>query len=49
MLLPQQKESSNEDIVAPSIDEAEYVFVIKNNKDVDSVIHEIIQIANCLP
>ena len=48
MLLRQQKESFKEDIVDPSIDEAEYLFVIKSNEDVDSVIHEIIQIAKCL-
>ena len=48
VLLKQKKESLNEDIVEPSNDEAEYLFVIKNNKDVDSVIHEIIQIAKSL-
>ena len=48
VLLRQQKESFKEDIVDPSIDEAEYLFVIKSNEDVDSVIHEIIQIAKCL-
>lgn len=48
VLLRQQKESLNEDIVDPSIGEAEYLFVIKNNEGVDSVIHEIIQIAKCL-
>lgn len=48
VLIRQQKESLHEDIVEPSIDEAEYLFVIENNEEVDSVIQQIIQIDKCL-
>lgn len=48
VLIRQQKESLKEDVVEPSIDEAEYLFVVENNKDVDSVIQKIIQIGKCL-
>lgn len=47
-LIRQQHESSNEDIIEPTIDEAEYLFVIKDNKDVESVIQKIVYIAQCL-
>ena len=45
VLIRQQAESFNVDVVEPTIDEAVYLFVIKNNKDVDSVIQKIIYIA----
>lgn len=48
VLIRQQHESSNEDIIEPTIDEAEYLFVIKDNKDVESVIQKIVYIAQCL-
>lgn len=48
VLIRQQQESSNEDVIEPTIDEAEYLFVIKDNRDVDSVIQKIIYIAQCL-
>ncbi|RPJ94131.1 ATP-binding protein [Rummeliibacillus sp. TYF005] len=48
VLIRQQHESSNEDVIEPTIDEAEYLFVIKDNKDVESVIQKIVYIAKCL-
>lgn len=48
VLIRQQHESSNEDIIEPTIDEAEYLFEIKDNKDVESVIQKIVYIAQCL-
>ena len=44
VLIRQQRESLDEDVTQPSTNEAEYLFVIKNKKEVDSVIQQIIQI-----
>ena len=44
----QQQESSNEDVIEPTIDEADYLFEIKDNKEVDPVIQKIVYIAKCL-
>ncbi len=42
VLQRQQTESSLEDITDPTENEADYLFVIKENKDVDAVIKEIV-------
>ena len=41
----QQAESSHEDIVDPEQWEADYLFVLKDNKEADSVIEEIVRIS----
>lgn len=48
VLVRQQAESLNEDIVDPVEGEADYLFVIKDNEEVDSVIKEIVHIAQGL-
>lgn len=48
VLIRQQHESSNEDVIEPTIDEADYLFEIKDNKEVESVIQKIVYIAKCL-
>lgn len=45
VLMRQNAESSLEDIVDPEEGEADYLFVIKDNKEVDSVIKEIVRIS----
>ncbi|MFI8685908.1 AAA family ATPase [Rossellomorea sp. NPDC077527] len=47
VLYSQQSGSMNKDVVDPEEGEADYLFVIRDNKDVDSVIKEIVHIANC--
>lgn len=48
VLIRQQAESLNEDIVDPVEGEADHLFTIKNNEEVDSVIKEIVHIAQGL-
>lgn len=48
MLLRQQSESQLEDVVDPEVGEADHLFVIKDNEEVDSVIKEIFRIYKCL-
>ncbi|WP_409271630.1 AAA family ATPase [Neobacillus sp. SCS-31] len=45
VLVRQRVESLNEDVVDPIEGEADYIFVIKNNEDVDQIINRIVQIA----
>ncbi|WP_175361218.1 AAA family ATPase [Bacillus wiedmannii] len=45
----QQAESQHEDVVDPIENEANYLFVIRNSKDVNSTIEEIIHLAKDLP
>ncbi|NKW84942.1 ATP-binding protein [Bacillus cereus] len=44
----QQAESLHEDVVDPVENEADYLFVIRNNKDVNSTIEKIIHLAKDL-
>jgi tRNA uridine 5-carbamoylmethylation protein Kti12 len=46
VLIRQQAESFKEDIVEPIEGEADHLFVIKDNKEVNSVIQKIVRIAN---
>jgi hypothetical protein len=48
VLLRQQAESQLEDVADPDEGEADYLFVIKNNMEIDSVIKEIVHISKCL-
>jgi predicted kinase len=48
VLFKQQAESQLEDIMEPEEGEADYLFVIKDNEEVDSVIRKIVQISKCL-
>ncbi|MFY3791898.1 AAA family ATPase [Ureibacillus sp. MALMAid1270] len=45
VLKRQQMESFNEDVKDPSAGEADYLFVINDNQDADTVIKNIVQIA----
>jgi hypothetical protein len=45
VLVNQQAESFKEDVIDPIEGEADYLFVIKDNEEVHSVIHKIVQIA----
>ncbi|MGE7601548.1 ATP-binding protein [Peribacillus sp. NPDC097675] len=45
VLVRQQAESFKEDVIDPIEGEADYLFVIKDNEDVNSVIQKIIHIA----
>ncbi len=45
VLISQQSGSMNKDVVDPVDGEADYLFVVSDNKEVDSVIKEIVQIA----
>ncbi|WP_339217678.1 AAA family ATPase [Ornithinibacillus sp. FSL M8-0202] len=47
VLIRQQAESLHKDVVDPDKGEADYLFVIKDNKEVNSVIKEIINISKC--
>lgn len=47
VLYSQQSGSMNKDVVNPEEGEADYLFVVRDNKDVDSVIKEIVHIADC--
>jgi len=46
VLKRQQAESFNEDVSDPVEGEADYLFVVKEDQDVDYVMNEIVQIAN---
>jgi deoxyadenosine/deoxycytidine kinase len=48
VLIRQQVESLNEDVRDPEDGEADHLFVIKDNEEVDSVIKEIVHISECL-
>ncbi|ENQ3107426.1 AAA domain-containing protein [Bacillus sp. 491mf] len=48
VLVRQQAESLKEDVIDPVEGEADHLFVIKDNEEVDSVIKEVIHIAKCL-
>ncbi|MCA0987397.1 AAA family ATPase [Guptibacillus algicola] len=41
----QQEESSNDDVVEPEESEADHLFVIKHNDEVESIINEIVRIS----
>lgn len=49
VLTRQQADSEREDISDPQENEADYLFVIRDNKENDSVIKKIIQISKDLP
>lgn len=48
VLLRQITESQLEDVVDPDEGEADHLFVIKDNVEVDSIIKQIVHISNCL-
>ncbi|MFJ8526771.1 AAA family ATPase [Bacillus sp. NPDC094106] len=48
VLVRQHAESLTEDVTDPVEGEADHLFVIKDNEEVDSVIKEIVHIAECL-
>ncbi len=48
VLVRQQAESQHEDVVDPVEDEADYLFVIRDSKDVKSTIEEIVHLAEDL-
>ena len=48
VLVRQQAESLKEDVTDPVAGEADHLFVIKDNEEIDSVIKDIVHIANCL-
>ncbi|MDQ0160765.1 AAA family ATPase [Alkalibacillus salilacus] len=48
VLLKQQAESKLDDVVAPEVGEADYLFVIKYNEKFDDVIKKIVHISKCL-
>ncbi|ENQ3081086.1 AAA family ATPase [Bacillus cereus] len=48
VLVRQQAESLKEDVIDPVEGEADHLFVIKDSKEVDSVIKEVVHIAECL-
>jgi adenylate kinase family enzyme len=48
VLIRQQADSLKEDISDPEEGEADHLFVIKENEEVDSVVQKIVQIAQCL-
>ncbi|AIF42913.1 AAA family ATPase [Virgibacillus sp. SK37] len=48
VLLRQQADSQLKDVVDPTEGEAEYLFKIKDNNEVNSVIREITNISKCL-
>ncbi|MEI4827865.1 AAA family ATPase [Bacillus sp. FJAT-53711] len=48
VLVRQQVESLKEDVTDPVECEADHLFVIKDNEKVDSVIKEVVHIAECL-
>jgi CRISPR/Cas system-associated endoribonuclease Cas2 len=47
VLTRQQADSLKEDVKDPVEGEADHLFVIKNNDEVDSVIQNIVHIAEC--
>lgn len=48
VLLRQQTESHKEDVTDPEEGEADYLFVVRDNKEVDSIIKEIVHISKML-
>ncbi|PEB50629.1 CRISPR-associated protein Cas2 [Bacillus pseudomycoides] len=48
VLVRQHAESLTEDVTDPVEGEADHLFVIKENEEVDSVIKEVVHIAECL-
>ncbi|MBW3111655.1 ATP-binding protein [Bacillus sp. MCCB 382] len=46
VLISQQGGSMNKDVVNPEDGEADYLFVIRDHKEVDSVINEIVHLAS---
>lgn len=48
VLLRQQADSKLKNVIDPTKEEADHLFVIKDNKEVDCVIKDIIHISNCL-
>ncbi|MGF9965747.1 AAA family ATPase [Bacillus rhizoplanae] len=48
VLVRQQAESLKEDVTDPVDGEADHFFVIKDNEEVNSVIKEVVHIAECL-
>ncbi|WP_270182348.1 AAA family ATPase [Alkalihalobacillus sp. CinArs1] len=48
VLISQQSGSMNKDVVNPEEGESDYLFVIKDNKEVESVIKEIVHLAKQL-
>ncbi|MEH7458352.1 AAA family ATPase [Bacillus sp. JJ1127] len=48
VLVRQHAESLTEDVTDPVEGEADHLFVIKDNEEVDSVIKEVVHIAECL-
>lgn len=46
VLVKQQAESSNRDVTAPTEEEADYLYVIKDSCEIQSVIAEIVKIAD---
>ncbi|WQI95366.1 ATP-binding protein, partial [Rossellomorea vietnamensis] len=48
VLVSQQNGSMNKDVVDPEEGEADFLFVIRDNKEADSVIKEIVHIAKSL-
>ena len=47
VLIRQQAESLHKDVVDPEEGDADYLIVIKDNKDVNSAIEEIVSISKC--
>ncbi|ASV67090.1 AAA family ATPase [Cytobacillus sp. FSL W7-1323] len=47
VLIRQQAESLHEDVVDPGEGEADYLYIIKNSKEVNSTIKEIVKISKC--
>lgn len=48
VLIRQQADSLKEDVADPIEGEADYLFVIKNNEEIQSIIQRIVYIARCL-
>ncbi len=48
VLIRQQDESYKENVIDPVAGEADHLFVIKKEDDVESVMQEIINIAHCV-
>lgn len=47
VLIRQQAESLHEDVVDPGEGEADYLYIIKDSKEVNSTIKEIVKISKC--
>lgn len=48
VLIRQQADSLKEDVADPIEGEADYLFVIKKNEEIQSIIQRIVYIARCL-